>query len=107
LATINWEKQQLMSLTCQECAFFEKQACLEKVAFCAKLHGPSIEGCGEFEPINKAARKESSIVFCADCLHFENMLGLSVCSRAHKHGIACPAFKRKVKEQKVEPMQTH
>lgn len=96
--------KKFMSESCRECAYFENKECIDKVSFTAKLNGPSAEGCREFEPKN--SQKTPGSVFCVDCIHFENMLGLTICSRAHKHGIACPAFKRrKTAEEKVELMQ--
>jgi hypothetical protein len=97
------ENEKIMSESCQECAYFESKECMDKVAFTAKLNGPSAGGCSEFEPKNN--QKTSKNTFCIDCIHFENMLGWTICSRAHKHGIACPAFKRKAAEEKLELLQ--
>jgi hypothetical protein len=94
-----------MNQSCQECTYFEKQACAGKVSFSAMLHGPSPANCQEFEPLDKAQKSYNS-QFCTDCLHFENMLGWAICSRAHRPGIACPAFKRKGKGQKLGALQT-
>jgi hypothetical protein len=60
------------------------------------LHGPSSVCCLEFEPRNgKIDEINFENKFCIDCAHYENILGISICSRAHRPGIACPAFRKK------------
>ena len=83
-----------MNESCGDCVYFEDRRCIDKVAFCAMLHGPSSVCCLEFEPRNKEIRVNNfNNKFCVDCAHYEDILGISICSRAHRPGIACPAFR--------------
>ena len=85
-----------MNESCRDCVNFEDRRCIDKVAFCAMLHGPSSVCCLEFEPRNMEIQVNNfNNKFCVDCTHYEDILGISICSRAHRPGIACPAFRRK------------
>jgi hypothetical protein len=86
----------LMNEACRDCVDFEDRRCIDKVAFCAMLHGPSSVCCQEFKPRNgKIDANNLNRRFCVDCAHYEDILGISICSKAHRPGIACPAFRRK------------
>ena len=84
-----------MNDSCKDCVYFEDRRCIDKLAFCAMLHGPSSVCCQEFKPRNgKIDEIDFNHRFCVDCTHYEDILGISICSRAHRPGIACPAFRR-------------
>jgi len=86
-----------MNESCRDCVHFEDRRCIDKVAFCAMLHGPASVCCLEFKPRNGEIDEINlNDRFCVDCAHYEDILGISICSRAHKSGIACPAFRRKI-----------
>jgi hypothetical protein len=91
-----------MNESCRDCVYFEDRRCIDKVAFCAMLHGPSSVCCQEFKP-RKERNDEINFnnKFCVDCAHYENILGISICSRAHMPGIACPAFRRKIDAMEI------
>ncbi len=83
-----------MNESCRDCVNFEDHRCIDKVAFCAMHHGPSV-CCQEFKPRDGIDPDNLYHRFCVDCSHYEDILGISICSRAHRPGIACPAFRRK------------
>jgi len=85
-----------MNESCRDCVNFEDRRCIDKVAFCAMFHGPSSVCCLEFEQgSRKIDVNNFNNRFCVDCAHYEDILGISICSRAHRPGIACSAFRRK------------
>ena len=91
-----------MNENCRNCVHFEDRRCIDKVAFCAMLHGPALVCCLEFEPrYGEIDEINLNNRFCVECAHYEDILGISICSRAHKPGIACPAFRRKNESMEI------
>lgn len=91
-----------MNENCRDCVHFEDRRCIDKVAFCAMLHGPALVCCLEFEPrYGEIDEINLNNRFCVECTHYEDILGISICSRAHKPGIACPAFRRKNESMEI------
>jgi len=84
-----------MNESCRDCVNFEDRRCIDKVSFCAMLHGPSSVCCPEFKPSDRKIDDNFNRRFCVDCVHYEDILGISICSKAHRPGISCPAFRRK------------
>jgi len=90
-----------MNDSCRDCVNFEDRRCIDKVALCAMHYGPSV-CCAEFKPRDgKIDENNFYRRFCVDCAHFEDILGIVICTRAHRPGIACPAFRSKSEAMEI------
>ncbi len=61
-------------------------------------HGPSVS-CLEFKSRKK--KMGMSDMFCLNCIHYENVEGISICDKDHRPGVACGAFRAKSGELTV------
>ncbi|MEM2110923.1 MAG: hypothetical protein QXX08_03485 [Candidatus Bathyarchaeia archaeon] len=81
---------------CRDCVNYEERRDMDGVALCKKKIGPYI-CCEDFELRNPSADRLYNR-FCAECVNFEDVEGISICGKNHIPSKACEYFASRLKK---------